>query len=86
MKPSFIEVLIKLVFGFDVMDSCLKLLFSLRNAFKKIGIQFILIEARVGAGAYIGGGGGYLQSDVFWGFLGTREAYIKWTFYKGVKA
>ena len=39
------------------MDSCLKLLFSLRNAFKKIGIQFILIEARVGAGAYIGGGG-----------------------------
>ena len=40
------------------MDSCLKLLFSLRNAFKKIGIQLILIEARVGAGAYIGGGGG----------------------------
>lgn len=57
MKTSFIEVLIKLVFGFDVMDSCLKLLFSLRNAFKKIGIQLILIEARVGAGAYIGGGG-----------------------------
>ena len=82
MKTSFIEVLIKLVFGFDVMDSCLKLLFSLRNAFKKIGIQFILIEARVGAGAYIGRGG-YLQSDVFWVFLGTREAHISGRFIRG---
>ena len=77
-------MLINLVFGFDVMDSCLKLLFSLGNAFKKIefnSFQYKLDWRR----GLISGWGGRTIGCVLVSFRYKVCAH-KWTFYKGVKA